>query len=615
MTFVAQPYERFADDLITALTGGMIREEHQFTGTEESYSLASPGALAATVKVFGQRNDSFALFEGGIDYDYQDEEGLIVWKEKGRLPDDHSFFYVNYYLREGRRRLTDRNPGSVTTTLAESFAREFAVLHKQMEMIYRSAFIDLATGASLDHVSALLAVARKDARFAGGEALFKRSTPAEGDITIPAGALVSTNQGQNFETSDKRTLRRGQLSVVAPIRAQVEGPAGRVEAGEIKNINRPIFGIESVINEAATFFATEKETDEELRRRIKGTLERAGKSTLNAIKYSLIEEIPGVNEGNVQLSETAEPGKVEIKFGLGAAVDPDLVRRIEETIFNSRAAGVRVTHNLPTRSAPQSGLPSSPGGTLQSDVTNHFAGRGEPVPALHVTPDLLNRMPEGVLELQIEILLRLTEPNLSASQKESIEDEVRTRVVDFIEALPMGADLVYNKLLGRIVEPEEVGDAILLIRTAPIVGAPDGEVHKGNLATDGRKARVESRRVFVGLMGEAIFIDLQVLLEQKPQATAVASITPPIETAINDAIRGALATTREKLSKAALRVAIGEAIADAGLQFIADNAVVINAEYEETGRLLNNTEEVPVEEHQVLNLRKVEIRMKEALDG
>jgi hypothetical protein len=62
-------------------------------------------------------------------------------------------------------------------------------------------------------------------------------------------------------------------------------------------------------------------------------------------------------------------------------------------------------------------------------------------------------------------------------------------------------------------------------------------------------------------------------------------------------------------------VAIGEAIADAGLQFIADNAVVINAEYEETGRLLNNTEEVPVEEHQVLNLRKVEIRMKEALDG
>lgn len=156
------------------------------------------------------------LFEGGIDYDYRADEGVIVWKERGRLPDDHSFFYVNYYLHEGRRRLTDRNPGSVTTTLAEAFAREFAVLHKQMEMIYQSAFVDLASGTSLDHVAALLAVNRKDARFAGGEVLFKRSTPAEGDITIAAGTLVSTDQGQNFETTDKRTLRRGQLSVAVP---------------------------------------------------------------------------------------------------------------------------------------------------------------------------------------------------------------------------------------------------------------------------------------------------------------------------------------------------------------------------------------------------------------
>ena len=275
MTFVAQNYERFADDLLTALTGGVIREEHRFTGPAELYSLASPGAIAATLKVFGQRNDSFSLFEENLDYDYKSEEGVIVWREKGRLPDDQSYFYVNYYLQEGRRRLTDRNPGGVTTTLAEAFAREFAVLHKQMEMIYQSAFVDLAKGTSLDHVAALLGINRKDAKFASGEALFKRNSPAEGDITIPVGAVVSTNEGQNFETTDKRTLRRGQLSVVAPIRAQVEGPAGRVEAGGIKNINRPIFGVEFVTNEAATFFVTEK-TDEELRRRIKGTLERAG---------------------------------------------------------------------------------------------------------------------------------------------------------------------------------------------------------------------------------------------------------------------------------------------------------------------------------------------------
>src|SRR5262249_934847 len=159
---------------------------------------------------------------------------------------------------------------------------------------YQSAFVELATGSALDHVVALLGLTRKDAKFASGEAVFKRTTPAPGDIAIDTGTLVSTDQGQNFETTDKRTLRKGPLAVSVPIRAQVDGPAGKVDAGAITNMNRPIFGIESVLNEAATFFANQQETDEELRRRLQGTLERAGKSTLDAIKYALIEDIPEI---------------------------------------------------------------------------------------------------------------------------------------------------------------------------------------------------------------------------------------------------------------------------------------------------------------------------------
>ena len=79
----------------------------------------------------------------------------IVWKPNGRPPDDHSYFYVSYYRSEAGSDLTDRNTGSVTATLAEAFARELAVLHLQMERIYQSAFVELATGSSLDHVVAL----------------------------------------------------------------------------------------------------------------------------------------------------------------------------------------------------------------------------------------------------------------------------------------------------------------------------------------------------------------------------------------------------------------------------------------------------------------------------
>ena len=172
MTFVAQPYERFVDDLLTALTGGVTREEHQFVNVEQPYALASPGVVAPSVKVSGQRNREFVLFEGGIDYTYKSDQEAILWNAKGKLPDDHSYFYVSYYPQERSPRLTDRNPGSVTATLGEAFAREYAVLHKQMQMIYESAFVDLATGFSLDHVAALLGLDRKDAKFAGGEVLF-----------------------------------------------------------------------------------------------------------------------------------------------------------------------------------------------------------------------------------------------------------------------------------------------------------------------------------------------------------------------------------------------------------------------------------------------------------
>jgi hypothetical protein len=611
MTFVAQPYEQFVDDLLTALTGGMVREEHLFVGIEEPYSLASPDAIPFSVRVVGQRNETFALFEGGVDYDYDSEEEVIRWNGDGRLPDDHSYFFVNYYLAEGRRRLTDRNPGSVTTILAESFAREFAVLHKQMEMIYRSAFVDLAQNRSLDHVAALLGLSRRDAKFANGEVLFKRSTPAAGDIAIPAGTLVSTDEGQNLQTTEKRTLRKGQLSVVVPIRAQVEGPPGRVEAGLIKNINRPIFGIESVVNEGPTFFATRKETDEEFRRRVKASLERAGKATKNAIKYGLIEAIPEITEGNIQVKEgTDTPGLVEVKLGLEFKDDADLVRRVEEAIFEARPAGVRVTHNLPTRtlSAEEELAESLAQATAAPDRTQGVGTVPEAGTATSLEPRAQAAMPEGVLRLRTTVFLDLAEANLSGLQKEQIADDVRQRVVGYVESLPMGSNLIYNKLLGLIVQPDEIADAQLVLGTDPV-----SKSYTGNLDTDGRKATIDPANVVVELMRETVHVDVGVTLEP---TGAAAQISQTLDTEIRTTIQRVLAEAATELTRTRLHAEIKKAVdGDEQFQLVANGAIVMNAEYEETGRLLNNTTKVDLETHQVARLRDLALEVQGALDG
>ena len=601
MSFIAQPYEQFVDDLLTALTGGVIREEHRFVVGEATYRLASPGIVPASLKVFGQRNEAFTMFEQGISYTYDAAEEAIVWKEKVPLPDDRSYFYVNYYLQEGRRRLTDRNPGSVTTTLAEAFAREFAVLHKQMEMIYRSAFVDLASGTALDHVVALLGLTRKDARFASGEVLFRRTTPAPGDITIAAGTLVSTDQGQNFETTDKKTLRKGQLAVAVPVRAQVEGPPGKVEAAAIRNINRPIFGVESVVQEEPTFFATEKETDAQLRQRMKGTLERAGKSTVNAIKFGLIEAVPEITEDNVQVSEQTVPGLVDVRLGLELPPNPeDLIRQVEAAIFASRPAGIRVKHNLPTQ-------PQTPD-TQGAEAAPSAAGpAGQPTT---LSPQDVAGMPEGIFPLRAEVTLRLSDPNLSTTQKEQLREAVAAALVAYADALPMGHEVIYNKMLGRIVLREEVLDA-----TLKIGAARSASLYENSLDTENRKAQLAFEDVTVQLMIEPVVIDVQITVKVKAEGSKDLTVPAQLKSDLEDAVRRVLAEAQTAVSKASLKTAFADTLAESTFTLVATDAVVLNAEYKETGRQLKNTDTVSLAEHQQPQKGQVEVELQTPLDA
>jgi hypothetical protein len=232
-------------------------------------------------------------------------------------------------------------------------------------------------------------------------------------------------------------------------------------------------------------------------------------------------------------------------------------------------------------------------------------------------------MPEGILDLQIEILLRLTEPNLSVSQKENIEDEVRAAAVAYVESLPMGADLIYSKMQGRVVESEKVRDAFILIRPK---GA-NNQVFKQNLATDGRKANVQLQQVFVGLMEESIFVSVLVQLEIRPTPsngsepqpadTSGPKVSQALQSAVTSAIKKTLDTAGSSLMKAVLRDAIKAAIENDGksLQLTQNNPVVLNAEYEQSGRLLLDTDQVAVAENQVFELRKVDIKIPGALDG
>ncbi len=193
MSFAAEPYGVFVDDLVSSLTGGITHEEFRYPSDGNPAQLGfQDDYLLNTVRMRGIVDGAFTRFV--LDRDVTlDEQGVISWiadagdgdNRDARRPDRGSRFYVSYERKPQNRPaplLTDRNPGSVLRTMAESFAREYAVISKQMEKVYRGGFLATATERDLDQVVALVGVNRRTPLYASGEVVFSRRTPAPADI-------------------------------------------------------------------------------------------------------------------------------------------------------------------------------------------------------------------------------------------------------------------------------------------------------------------------------------------------------------------------------------------------------------------------------------------------
>lgn len=343
VNLIQRPYQEVVDDILTAIVGGVVNEPVVFDVKTDLYPLAEPAQdiRGITGKVKGDRYS----FQKEIDFVFSAGRNAVVWQEGGTFPDDETLFYVDYFRPNSRSPLTDINIGSVTRTLGESIGREIATVYQQINLAYLSGFIDTATGQSLDLVVAILGVTRKTKDFAIGLVTFFRDPAIAGNITIPAGGLLATQQGEvTFETIELRTLQRGQVRIDVPVRAtdDFRGEAGKVAAGEITDIAQPVAGIARITNFEATFLGADDETDEALRARAKAVLRALGKGTVAALARVIFEGRANLSEiwdPNSPPAQQAPPGTVALLIESEPERFPSLQAAVEET----RAAGVRAT--------------------------------------------------------------------------------------------------------------------------------------------------------------------------------------------------------------------------------------------------------------------------------
>ncbi len=343
---IVRPYQEVVDDVLVAMTGGVVNEELLFDVREASYPLAQP---ARDVRgLTGVVDDQPYYFQAGIDWRFDRAQNAVVFLERGKKPDRTSpVFYVDYFLAEGAESpLTDLNVGSVTRTIAEAMSRELALLYRQVNLAYQSGFIDLAAGTALDFVVAILDVQRKRGDFAQGMVTFFRTVASRGNITVPQGTRLITADGVIFETTSERTLQRGQVRIDIPVRAAeaFKGPAGKVEASTITSLIVPVEGIERVTNFDPTQFGGPDESDADLRARAKAKLRALSLCTVDA----LLDAAREAGAANAEVVDPMTPAETPEKWTdpgtvvMVVEVDPLRFDGVRALVNARRAAGVAV---------------------------------------------------------------------------------------------------------------------------------------------------------------------------------------------------------------------------------------------------------------------------------
>lgn len=346
---IQRSYQEVVDDVLTAIVGGVVNEPIIYDVKNDLYPLAeaASGVRGITGEIEVGDHHEHREFQSDIDFSYDSTKNAIVWLADGKKPADLSTFYVDYFRPDGTRPspLTDINVGSVTRTLGEAIGREIATVYQQINLAYRSGFIDTATGKSLDFVVSILGVERKVKDFAVGLVTCFRNPSSQGSITIDAGVVLTTTKGDViFETTEIRTLQRGQVRIDIPVRAAAtfKGTVGVVPGGTITKLGQPVEGIVEVKNFDATFLGTEDESDEDLRLRAKAKLRGLGNATLLALDNVIREERATpveIWDPNAAPARRTDPGSVLILVESEPERFPSLRGRVEET----RAAGVQAT--------------------------------------------------------------------------------------------------------------------------------------------------------------------------------------------------------------------------------------------------------------------------------
>lgn len=450
MSFVNRTYPDIVRDVLTNLTQGVSGEVHRVSYDPLAKPVVVPdivlqrrpvrrvSIVSGFVEQPGQDEPvavDFSLNDYELVADPADPEDLhtIRFLPGGRRPAPDTDVRVNYYPRTtDPTPLTDVNVGSVVRTILEAVSRELALAYAQLNLAYDSAFVETATGSSLDRVVALLGYSRFRAGRPVGSVRFGRRQGSVGEVSIPAGTPVTDLEDKiRYETVETRTMLAGESTAEIRVRgATATTPV--VPEHTLTVIQRAVAGLDAATNERPTTTSSVDESDAELRARVAVALLASSKGTVGALENGLLQ-LPEVRAVSVEEFPNDVPGEVRLAISLthpDSGAIPDSVRaRIEEL----RPAGIRV---LPATAASA--------------------------------------------ELAASIALVLAGGHLPPAEVQALHRQVQETVTGLVDKVGVGQTVRAGPLVAAILADERIVDAALRLGAkGQALGAPGADFNPG----------------------------------------------------------------------------------------------------------------------------------------
>ncbi len=351
--------------------------------------------------------------------------------------------------RQRLPQLTDFEEGSVVRSLYESFAFEMAMLYEQLDLVYNAGYVDTAVGPHLDRVVAILGIKRNEPDFAAGVVTFEREKDAAGEITIPMGTLITTEENPKeippkkaYLTTEEAVMKAGQMSLDVRVQAEQPGPRLTTEAETIVVMPRPVSGIKAIVNKRPVrFLGRDRETDEELRERAKKALLASGRASASSIENALLS-MPGIRE--VRVAEGFTPdGKLTID-------------RKALLTYLDKVSGEDQIDLARIQDLTGVGLIDVYVDGLNDRNANTVKNRIDEVRAAGVYVRI-----QPAIAINVEAVLQIAlQSGISTADREKIELQVAEIVTNFIDKLRMGNTLLFSQLISETLKIKGVTDLV-----------------------------------------------------------------------------------------------------------------------------------------------------------